>query len=117
MSFLGRDFNSDQNYSDRLLMKLIKKCNDIVNEQYERTRQILTEKRDLLDLIAETLMETRNIKWKSKSNIYVIMVTLPESQNDGSDGRNSGTSEATNTSNRLTVEKAGYYQQSIKKYS
>ncbi len=25
--FLGRDFNSDQNYSDQLLMKLIKKCN------------------------------------------------------------------------------------------
>ncbi len=33
----------------------------IVNAQYERTRQILTEKRDLLDLIANTLMKKETL--------------------------------------------------------
>jgi cell division protease FtsH len=60
--FLGRDFNSDQNYSDQIAYEIDQEIQLIVNSQYERTRQILTEKRELLDLIANTLMtkETLN---------------------------------------------------------
>ena len=60
--FLGRDFNSDQNYSDQIAYEIDQEIQSIVNSQYERTRQILTEKRELLDLIANTLMtkETLN---------------------------------------------------------
>jgi len=55
--FLGRDFNSDQNYSEAIAYEIDKEMRDIVNAQYDRTLKILTEKRDLLDLIANTLME------------------------------------------------------------
>lgn len=55
--FLGRDFNSDQNYSDAIAYEIDKEMKKIIDEQYERTRQILTEKRELLNLIATTLME------------------------------------------------------------
>ena len=60
--FLGRDFNSDPNYSDQIAYEIDQEVQRIVGEQYERTRTILTEKRDLLDLIANTLMvkETLN---------------------------------------------------------
>ena len=33
----------------------------IIKEQYERTKQILTEKRELLDLIATTLLEVETL--------------------------------------------------------
>ena len=60
--FLGRDFGSDQNYSDTVAYEIDKEVQRIVDEQYARTKQILTERRDLLDLIANTLMtkETLN---------------------------------------------------------
>ena len=60
--FLGRDFGSDQNYSDSVAYEIDKEVQRIVDEQYARTRQILTENRELLDLIANTLMtkETLN---------------------------------------------------------
>ncbi|MFC5543217.1 MAG: ATP-dependent zinc metalloprotease FtsH [Bacilli bacterium] len=55
--FLGRDFNTDQNYSEAIAYEIDKEMQKIVNEQYERAKQILTEKRDLLDKIAQALME------------------------------------------------------------
>ncbi|MCH7323857.1 ATP-dependent zinc metalloprotease FtsH [Solibacillus sp. MA9] len=60
--FLGRDFGSDQNYSDTIAYEIDKEVQRIVDEQYARTKRILTENRQLLDLIANTLMtkETLN---------------------------------------------------------
>lgn len=55
--FLGRDFNTDQNYSETVAYEIDKEMQNIVNEQYERAKNILLENRDLLDLIAQTLME------------------------------------------------------------
>ena len=55
--FLGRDFNSDQNYSDAIAYEIDQEIQKIIDEQYQRTKQILTEKRELLNLIATTLME------------------------------------------------------------
>ena len=59
--FLGRDFNSDQNYSDQIAYEIDQEIQSIVNAQYERTRQILTDNRELLDLIANTLMEKETL--------------------------------------------------------
>jgi cell division protease FtsH len=59
--FLGRDFNSEQNYSDSIAYEIDKEMQTIIVNQYERTKQILTEKRDLLDLIAKTLLEVETL--------------------------------------------------------
>ncbi|SOC26416.1 membrane protease FtsH catalytic subunit [Ureibacillus xyleni] len=59
--FLGRDFNSEQNYSDSIAYEIDKEMQSIIVDQYERTKQILTEKRDLLTLIAETLLEVETL--------------------------------------------------------
>lgn len=59
--FLGRDFNSDQNYSDSIAYEIDKEMQKIIDTQYERTKRILTEKRHLLDLIANTLMEKETL--------------------------------------------------------
>ena len=59
--FLGRDFNSEQNYSDSIAYEIDKEMQSIIVEQYERTKKILTEKRELLTLIAKTLLEVETL--------------------------------------------------------
>ena len=60
--FLGRDFNSEQNYSDAIAYEIDQEMQTMIKEQYERTKQILTERRELLNLIANTLLRSRNIR-------------------------------------------------------
>ena len=59
--FLGRDINSEQNYSDSIAYEIDKEMQSMIVEQYERTKQILTEKRDLLELIAKTLLDVETL--------------------------------------------------------
>lgn len=59
--FLGRDFNSEQNYSDAIAYEIDQEMQNMIKEQYARTKEILTEKRDLLNLIAETLLEVETL--------------------------------------------------------
>ena len=55
--FLGRDYGQPQrNYSDSLALKIDDAVAEIINECYEKTRQILLENTDLMTLIAETLL-------------------------------------------------------------
>jgi cell division protease FtsH len=59
--FLGRDIQSDQNYSDRIAYEIDLETQIIIKESYERAKQILTEKRDKLELIATTLLEVETL--------------------------------------------------------
>lgn len=55
--FLGRDLGSEQNYSDTIAYEIDKEMREIVESCYDRTRKLLTEHRDKLDLLAQTLLE------------------------------------------------------------
>ncbi|GAA0320649.1 ATP-dependent zinc metalloprotease FtsH [Bacillus carboniphilus] len=59
--FLGRDFNNDQNYSDAIAYEIDLEIQRIIKECYERARKILTENRDKLDLVANTLLEVETL--------------------------------------------------------
>jgi cell division protease FtsH len=59
--FLGRDFNNDQNYSDAIAYEIDLEIQRIIKESYERARKILTEHRDKLDIIANTLLEVETL--------------------------------------------------------
>ncbi|HSO57943.1 MAG TPA: ATP-dependent zinc metalloprotease FtsH, partial [Paenisporosarcina sp.] len=59
--FLGRDFNSEQNYSDAIAYEIDQEMQVMIKEQYARTKEILTEKRELLELIATTLLEVETL--------------------------------------------------------
>jgi cell division protease FtsH len=59
--FLGRDFNSEQNYSDAIAFEIDQEIQRIIKEQYIRTKEILTENKHLLDLIATTLLEVETL--------------------------------------------------------
>ena len=55
--FLGRDISEDRNYSEEVAYVIDKEVKAIIDECYERAKEILTEHRDLLDKIAGVLLE------------------------------------------------------------
>ncbi|PSL27138.1 membrane protease FtsH catalytic subunit [Planomicrobium soli] len=59
--FLGRDFNSDQNYSDAIAFEIDQEIQRIIKEQYIRTKEILTKNKELLELIATTLLDVETL--------------------------------------------------------
>ncbi|VXB95557.1 ATP-dependent cytoplasmic membrane protease [Bacillus sp. 349Y] len=59
--FLGRDINSEQNYSDAIAHDIDLEMQRFINESYARAKTILTENRDKLELIAKTLLEVETL--------------------------------------------------------
>jgi cell division protease FtsH len=61
MVFLGREIAEQRNYSEEVAEAIDREVQRIVNEAHERTRQIITTYRDLLNKIAEKLMEVETL--------------------------------------------------------
>ena len=59
--FLGRDYNKTRNFSSQVAFEIDQEQRKIINECYEKTKKIINENRDLLDLIATTLLEYETI--------------------------------------------------------
>ncbi len=61
MMFLGREIAEQRNYSEEVAEAIDREVQRIVNEAHERTRHIITTYRDLLNKIAEQLMEVETL--------------------------------------------------------
>ncbi|MCA1061717.1 ATP-dependent zinc metalloprotease FtsH [Rossellomorea aquimaris] len=59
--FLGRDINSEQNYSDAIAYEIDLEMQRMIKDSYERAKRILTENRDKLELIAKTLLDVETL--------------------------------------------------------
>jgi cell division protease FtsH len=59
--FLGRDLHNEQNYSDAIAYEIDLEIQRFIKDCYEKAREILTENRDKLDLIAKTLLEVETL--------------------------------------------------------
>ncbi|WP_156791507.1 ATP-dependent zinc metalloprotease FtsH [Bacillus sp. SG-1] len=59
--FLGRDINNEQNYSDAIAYEIDLEIQRFIKESYERARKILTENREKLELIANTLLDVETL--------------------------------------------------------
>ena len=59
--FLGKDLSSEANYSDRVAYEIDEEMKAIIESCHERTKQILTERRDKLDALANLLLEKETI--------------------------------------------------------
>ena len=55
--FLGRDLGEDRNYSDQIAFAIDEEVRKIVEECYVRVKKLLSDNRDKVDLVAETLLE------------------------------------------------------------
>ena len=77
--FLGRDYGSGSNYSGEIAYEIDKEIRKIINECYERAKQIITEHIDLLTLIADTLIEEETITSEQINNLVKYgTITSPE---------------------------------------
>jgi len=71
--FLGRgDMSSEQNYSDAVALEIDNEMRRIVDEAYNRTKDVLTKHRDQLDLLATVLLQRETI---DKEIIDALMET------------------------------------------
>ncbi|RWS39533.1 ATP-dependent zinc metalloprotease FtsH [Bacillus mycoides] len=68
--FLGRDFHSEQNYSDAIAHEIDVEMQTIIKDCYARAKDILTEKRDKLDIIAKTLLEVETLDAEQINHLY-----------------------------------------------
>ena len=55
--FLGRDFYKDRDYSEEIASQIDKEVRLLVDECYNRSKHILSENRDILDALANALLE------------------------------------------------------------
>lgn len=93
--FLGRDMNSEQNYSEAISYEIDLEVTRILKESYERCRQILVENKSSLKLVAETLLEVETLdaeqiyslvnEGKLPDNHHYTKKMIEDKQN-GSDG-------------------------------
>lgn len=59
--FLGRDIAREPNYSPEVAFEIDKEVRKIVEESYNRAKQILEENREFLDMLAQLLIERETI--------------------------------------------------------
>ena len=59
--FLGRDYNKSRNFSGQVAYEIDQEMRSIIDECYQMATKIISENRDLLDLIAKTLLEYETI--------------------------------------------------------
>src|SRR5690625_520849 len=59
--FLGRDMQSDSGISDAIAYEIDQEMQSLINECYEKAKQILTESQDKLELMAQTLLEVETL--------------------------------------------------------
>lgn len=59
--FLGRDYNKTRNFSSQVAFEIDQEQRKIINECYDKTKKIIKENKDLLHLIAKTLLKYETI--------------------------------------------------------
>ncbi|MDX1664596.1 MAG: ATP-dependent zinc metalloprotease FtsH [Candidatus Promineifilaceae bacterium] len=60
--FLGREISEQRDYSDAVAEQIDAEVRQIIDAQYSRTRRILAENRDKLDLVAQRLLEMETLE-------------------------------------------------------
>lgn len=70
--FLGRDYMSDKNFSDQVALEIDNEVRRIIEECYEKARNVLQENQLLVHLIASHLMEIETL---TKEDIYELVET------------------------------------------
>ena len=68
--FLGRDFNNEPNYSEAIAYEIDQEIQRFIKESYERAKQILTENKDKLEIIAQALLEVETLDAEQIKSLY-----------------------------------------------
>jgi cell division protease FtsH len=100
--FLGRDLNSEPNYSDAIAYEIDLEIQRIIKECYERAKKILTENKDKVELIATTLLKVETLDAAQIKHL-VEHGTLPE--RSASSDKEKTDSNGTNDNVKVNIQK------------
>ena len=78
-TFLGRDYTKNRNISDTVAHEIDEEMRSIIEKCYQKTKKIITENKDLLSLIANTLLEEETIT-KEEIDYLVQNGHLPQEE-------------------------------------
>ena len=78
-TFLGRDYTKNRNISDTVAHEIDEEMRSIIEDCYQKTKKIITENKDLLSLIANTLLEEETIT-KEEIDYLVKNGHLPQEE-------------------------------------
>ncbi len=79
--FLGRDYNKSRNFSSQVAYEIDQEMRKIIDECYKNAEKIIKENKDLLDLIANTLI-TKETLTKEEIDYLVEHKCLPEEEKE-----------------------------------
>lgn len=70
--FLGRDYNKSKNYSDQVALEIDQAARKIIEECYNKAKNILKKNKDLIMLLSDALMERETL---TKEQIESLVLT------------------------------------------
>ena len=73
LAFLGQEFEGQRNYSEQVAAKIDEEVAKIINESQELARKTLAEKRDILEKIAQKLIEKETIEKEEYETLIGIV--------------------------------------------
>ena len=79
--FLGRDYNKTRLFSNEIAHEIDKEVRKIIDSCYKEAKRIISENRELLDLIAKTLIEYETIT-KEQIEYLVEHGKMPEEKDE-----------------------------------
>lgn len=88
LMFLGREINRTQDYSESTAIKLDKEIDSLIHNAYEKAKTIITENRDKLELIAQTLLERETLDGRDVEEIVEHGRILSDEERDEIDAKN-----------------------------
>lgn len=68
--FLGREISEQRDYSESVAEKIDKEVREIVNKAHDKARNILIEYREMLDAVANRLLEVETIRREEFESIF-----------------------------------------------
>lgn len=79
MVFLGKEFTEQRDYSESIAEKIDIEVMELVSDAYQRALDILKEHRDVLEVLAEKLLEQETVDGKELDEIFPV----PSPKNGG----------------------------------
>jgi cell division protease FtsH len=108
--FLGRDYNKSRNFSGQVAYEIDQEMREIIDDCYKQATKIIKENRELLDNIANALLENETI---TKEQIDYIVEHGHMPVDEASDSNNSDSIEELTLSELKELAK----EKGIKGYS
>lgn len=82
--FLGRDYGKTKNFSDKVAHEIDEEVRKIVEECYNKAKEILKKNKDLVMLLADTLVEHETLTKEQIDSLVKTGKYIPEKNEDDS---------------------------------